>query len=123
MQSLKGRSSRKLQLEYKHLKKQFWNRHLWARGYFVCTTGNVTDEVVKEYIETQEIKRGVMMDFVWKEKSETFQSSLDDKLEATYFSRWCIHSLITQNSILEIADKFLINKTISFFDSTTLNRD
>ena len=57
VQSLKGRSSRKLQLEYRHLKKQFWGQHLWARGYFVCTTGNVTDEVIKEYIATQEIER------------------------------------------------------------------
>tara|TARA_B100001059_G_scaffold218411_1_gene238555 strand:+ start:538 stop:756 length:219 start_codon:yes stop_codon:yes gene_type:complete len=63
VQSLKGRSSRKLQLEYRHLKKQFWGRHLWARGYFVCTTGNVTDEVIKEYIELQEVERDRDDDF------------------------------------------------------------
>ena len=63
VQSLKGRSSRKLQLEYRHLKKQFWGQHLWARGYFVCTTGNVTDEVIKEYIATQEIERTKDDDF------------------------------------------------------------
>nr|MBA2302061.1 transposase [Acidobacteriota bacterium] len=32
---------------------EFWGRHLWSRGYFVCTTGNVTDEVVQEYIRLQ----------------------------------------------------------------------
>ena len=58
VQSMKGRSSRKLLAEYRHLKKQFWGRHLWARGYFVCTTGNVTDEIIKEYIANQEVERG-----------------------------------------------------------------
>jgi len=57
VQSMKGRSSRKLLAEYRHLKKQFWGRHLWARGYFACTTGNVTDEVIKEYIANQEVER------------------------------------------------------------------
>ena len=32
---------------------QFWGRHLWARGYFCCSSGNVTDEVVAEYIANQ----------------------------------------------------------------------
>jgi putative transposase len=45
-------------VEYRHLKKEFWGRHLWARGYFACTTGNVADEVIKEYIENQEVERG-----------------------------------------------------------------
>ena len=57
VQSMKGRSSRKLLGEYRHLKKEFWGRHLWARGYFACTTGNVTDEVIKEYIANQEVER------------------------------------------------------------------
>ena len=63
MQSIKGRSSRKLTIEFRHLKKEFWGRHLWARGYFACTTGNVTDDVVKEYIENQEVERGQDGDF------------------------------------------------------------
>ncbi|MDR2054753.1 MAG: transposase, partial [Desulfovibrio sp.] len=28
-------------------------RHLWARGYFCCSSGNVTDDVIKTYIEQQ----------------------------------------------------------------------
>jgi putative transposase len=35
------------------LRTEFRRRHLWARGYFVCTSGNVTDEVIAEYIRTQ----------------------------------------------------------------------
>jgi len=27
--------------------------HLWARGYWVASSGNVTDEVWKKYIEEQ----------------------------------------------------------------------
>ena len=26
---------------------------MWARGYFCCSSGNVTDEVVAEYIANQ----------------------------------------------------------------------
>jgi putative transposase len=41
--------------ENKQLSKEFWGRHLWGRGYFVATSGNVTDEVILEYIEKQEV--------------------------------------------------------------------
>ena len=51
MQYLKGRSSRLLQDEFPHLKKRYWGRHLWARGYFCATVGTVTQEQIKEYIE------------------------------------------------------------------------
>jgi len=53
MQYIKGKSSRKLMMEFRHLDKQFWGRHMWARGYFVATSGNVTDEVIQEYIRLQ----------------------------------------------------------------------
>ena len=55
VQYIKGYSSRKLQMEYKDLNKQFWGRYLWGRGYFVASSGNVTDEVIMEYIRTQDI--------------------------------------------------------------------
>ena len=56
VQRVKGLTSRKLLEEYRSLKKAFWGRHLWARGYFVASTGNVTDEVVAKYIEEQDHK-------------------------------------------------------------------
>ncbi len=56
VQALKGKSSRKLLSTDKTLQKQFWGRHLWARGYFAASSGNVTDEVVMEYIKTQDIE-------------------------------------------------------------------
>ncbi len=54
MQYIKGKTSRKLMMEFGHIQKAFWGRHLWARGYFVATSGNVTDEVILEYIRLQE---------------------------------------------------------------------
>ena len=53
VQSLKGKTSRKLLMEYKSLNRAFWGRHMWARGYFVARSGNVTDEVIMKYIEEQ----------------------------------------------------------------------
>jgi putative transposase len=53
MQHLKGRSSRRLLQEYAELERQFWGKHLWARGYFAASSGNVTDEIIKQYIESQ----------------------------------------------------------------------
>ncbi len=53
MKRIKGRTSRKLLDENKGLKRAFWGQHLWARGYFAATTGNVTDEILAKYIEGQ----------------------------------------------------------------------
>ena len=39
VQWLKGISSRILLQEFAHLRKQFWGRHLWARGYLAVSTG------------------------------------------------------------------------------------
>jgi putative transposase len=39
--------------EFGELRKQFWGQHLWARGYFAASTGNVTDDVIAKYIELQ----------------------------------------------------------------------
>ncbi len=52
VQRLKGRSSRRLQEEFGELKRQYWGRHMWARGYFAVSTGNVTDEIIRQYIES-----------------------------------------------------------------------
>jgi putative transposase len=56
IQYLKGKSSYKLLQENKQLSKEFWGRHLWGRGYFVATSGNVTDEVIMEYIKNQDVE-------------------------------------------------------------------
>ena len=48
---LKGRSSRKLQQEFPELKKRYWGQHFWAIGFGCWSTGNITDEMVNEYLE------------------------------------------------------------------------
>jgi len=54
MQAVKGRTSHHLLMDHKKLRSAFWGRHLWARGYFVCSSGNVTDEMIAEYIRQQD---------------------------------------------------------------------
>ena len=54
VQYLKGKSSYKMLQENKQLSNMFWGRHLWGSGYFVATSGNITDEIVMEYIDNQE---------------------------------------------------------------------
>jgi len=53
VQRMKGLTSRKLLQENRGLNKAFWGRHLWGRGYFVASTGNVTEEIISRYIEEQ----------------------------------------------------------------------
>ena len=54
VQGLKGISSRVLLQEFEPLRRQCWGKHLWARGYLAVSSGNVTDEMVRRYIEEQE---------------------------------------------------------------------
>lgn len=63
MQSLKGKSSRKLLMNFKELQRQFWGQHFWARGYFACSSGNITDEVIMNYIDNQDIEDGSNSEF------------------------------------------------------------
>lgn len=43
----------KLLQEFAPLRKQFWGRHVWARGSFCCSSGGVTDQVIADYIANQ----------------------------------------------------------------------
>lgn len=63
VQYLKCRSSRLLQERFPELQKRYWGQHLWARGYFCSTVGNVTKEIVRNYIANQEFDK----------KDETFK--------------------------------------------------
>ena|SRR3989338_2072505 len=53
-QYLKGKTSRKLLSEFPALKKAFWGQHLWGRGFFTVSSGNITDEMIAEYIASQD---------------------------------------------------------------------
>ncbi len=51
MRKVKGRSSHKVQMEFPQLKKRYWGRHFWGRGYFSTTSGAITDDVILQYLE------------------------------------------------------------------------
>jgi putative transposase len=53
IQRMKGKSAYRLRAEFPQLRKRFWGRHVWARGYCCRSSGNVTDEVIKAYIAQQ----------------------------------------------------------------------
>ena len=48
---LKGRSARLMLDEFTELRKRYWGQHLWGIGYGAWGTGNITDEMVQEYLE------------------------------------------------------------------------
>ena len=53
---VKGRSSRKIQQEFPTIRKRYWGCHFWARGYFCTTSGNITDDVILQYLEAHSAK-------------------------------------------------------------------
>ena len=49
---LKGKST--LMIYDRHPEQQSkWNKAFWARGYYVTTVGNVTEDAIKKYIRDQ----------------------------------------------------------------------
>ena len=50
LKRLKGRSAKILLTEYSELKKRYWGGHLWGIGYGAWCTGNITDEMIQEYL-------------------------------------------------------------------------
>ena len=54
IQYMKGKSSRKVMMEFAHLKKRYWGQHMWAKGYFAVTVGNLNEQQAQKYIEEQE---------------------------------------------------------------------
>ena len=57
-QYLKGRSSHLLQEGFPELKKRYWGQHIWGRGYFCGTVGEVDEETIRKYIENQGKEEG-----------------------------------------------------------------
>lgn len=51
MRRIKGRSAAKLFEEFPTLHKRYWGRHFWARGYFCSTVGQVTEEMIRSYLQ------------------------------------------------------------------------
>ena len=49
---LKGKSTLMIYDRHPDLQSK-WNKAFWARGYYVATVGNLTEEAVKKYIAEQ----------------------------------------------------------------------
>ena len=48
---IKGRSARLMLDEFSELKRRYWGQHLWGIGYGAWSTGNITDEMVQDYLD------------------------------------------------------------------------
>ena len=65
MRRIKGITSRKIQAEFKHLGKVYWGKHFWAIGYGAFSSGQVTDEIIKSYLDNHDKRdRSIDDDFV-----------------------------------------------------------
>ena len=49
---LKGKSTLMIYDEHPELQSK-WSKAFWARGYYVATVGNLTEEAIKKYIQEQ----------------------------------------------------------------------
>ena len=58
MRRAKGRSSRKIQQEFEHIRKRYWGQRFWGRGYFSTTSGNITDDIIMRYLDRHTHKDG-----------------------------------------------------------------
>lgn len=55
--TIKGHSSRFLRKKYKtFLQDKLWGGHFWSPCYFISSTGNVSIDVLKQYVENQRRK-------------------------------------------------------------------
>ena len=52
----KSASSRVIKREFAEITKQLWDEYFWSRSYFLATTGGVTLEILKNYVENQGIE-------------------------------------------------------------------
>ena len=65
VKKVKGRTSRILRDEFPHLRKRLPT--LWTNSYFVSTVGGAPLEVIKQYIENQQVSESIKAKTKWKE--------------------------------------------------------
>ena len=73
LQYLIGKSSYRLQREFPQLRKVYYGRHLWGRGYLGATVGAVTEDQIKRYIEEQDDAPGSFK--VWDEPESKLEET------------------------------------------------
>ncbi len=55
VQRAKGRSSRRVQQVFPEIRKKYWGCRFWARGYFCTTSGNITNDIILNYLDQHSI--------------------------------------------------------------------
>ena len=50
---LKSSTAKSLRKEFPHIYRQLWGNAVWSPSYFLATTGQVTLEIIKKYVENQ----------------------------------------------------------------------
>ena len=53
MNAYKSASSRLIKVEYPEIREKLWKEYFWSKSYCLITTGGVTIDIIKKYIETQ----------------------------------------------------------------------
>ena len=53
MNAYKSASSRLIKVEYPEIREKLWKDYFWSKSYCLITTGGVTIDIIKKYIETQ----------------------------------------------------------------------
>lgn len=51
VEKLKGRSSRLLLQEFSELNKRYWGRHFRGAGYGAWSSGDLTQDMIDEYLD------------------------------------------------------------------------
>ena len=49
----KSQSSRLIKQQFPEIKTELWEEKFWSRSYFLATTGGVTLDIIKRYIQSQ----------------------------------------------------------------------
>lgn len=49
----KSASSRLAKKEFPYIKEYLWKENFWSKSFFLVSTGGVTTDIIKKYIETQ----------------------------------------------------------------------
>jgi len=60
---MKGRASRLLQKESPVFSKRDWGKHLWRISYGAWSSGNITEEIVEEYLKRHKSSSNDTEDF------------------------------------------------------------
>ena len=53
LNAYKSASSRYIKIEYPSIREKLWKEYFWSRSYCLITTGGVTIDVIKQYIQSQ----------------------------------------------------------------------